>query len=57
MVILIIIVGRFLCTESFTKAEYHILEWGIISILKIRNKNKNTYRIRISKKAYREYTN
>ena len=45
-----------LCTESFTMAECHILqnvlaEWNIISTLKIRNKNKNTYRIRISKKS------
>lgn len=45
-----------LCTESFTMAECHILknvlaESGIISTLKTRNKDKNTYRIRISKKS------
>lgn len=43
-----------LCTESFTKAECIILQdvlknIGIKSTLKIRNKSKDTYRIRISK--------
>lgn len=43
-----------LCTESFTKAECIMLQdvlmdMGIKSTLKIRNKNKDTYRIRISK--------
>lgn len=43
-----------LCTESFTKAECIMLQevlmnMGIKSTLKIRNKDKNTYRIRISK--------
>lgn len=43
-----------LCTESFTKAECIMLQnvlrnLGIKSTLKIRNKEKDTYRIRISK--------
>lgn len=43
-----------LCTDSFTKEECILLQkllfkYGIISTLKIRNKIKNTYRIRISK--------
>jgi len=44
-----------LCTESFTKLECVLLQealgkLGIVSTLKIRNKVKETYRIRISKK-------
>lgn len=45
-----------LCTESFTKGECIMLQdllktFGIVSTLKIRNKSKDTYRIRISKKS------
>ena len=43
-----------LCTESFTKQECIVLQkvlrnYGIKTSLKTRDKNKNTYRIRISK--------
>lgn len=43
-----------LCTESFTKTECILLQsvlqtLGIKSSLKIRNKDRDTYRIRISK--------
>jgi hypothetical protein len=43
-----------LCTESFTKTEYILLQTllnnlGIKTILKIRNKENNSYRIRFSK--------
>ena len=43
-----------LCTESFTKKECIVLqslllELGIKTTLKIRDKNKDTYRIRFSK--------
>ncbi|CAO1637796.1 unnamed protein product (mitochondrion) [Jaminaea pallidilutea] len=45
-----------LCTESFTKIECNLLQevlitFSIKSTLKVRNKHKNTYRIRISKKS------
>lgn len=45
-----------LCTESFTKEECIMLQdvltdFGIKSSLKVRNKAKNTYRIRISKQS------
>jgi hypothetical protein len=42
-----------LCTECFTKAECQVLinvlaNMGIVSTLKVRNRAKDTYRIRIS---------
>ena len=45
-----------LCTESFTKTECILLQsllldLGIKTTLKIRNKEKDTYRIRFSKKS------
>jgi hypothetical protein len=43
-----------LCTKSFTKSDCLLLQFllsnlGIKTTLKIRNKDKNTYRIRFSK--------
>lgn len=45
-----------LCTECFSKSECTLLmsvlnNLGIKSTLKLRNKDKDTYRIRISKKS------
>ena len=48
----------FLCTESFAKQECFLLQsllssYRIKTTLKIRNKDKDTYRIRISKTSVR----
>jgi hypothetical protein len=45
-----------LCTESFTQRECQLLQtillnWKIVTTLKVRNKAKNTYRIRVSKRS------
>jgi hypothetical protein len=45
-----------LCTDSFTRDECFLLvavleQFNILATLKTRNKVKNTYRIRISKKS------